>query len=165
MAGVASQQVARRISFAAALAASLFAVSPSVRAVEALDGRVQFHGYTEMQVRALDEKFSEELDLAQWYNVLNLELEFDVAPDGIGPIDLLSAYVRVEGRYDAIYSNGFYMFPSVNTFGDEAENLPKRLRDAKDRETGGVIRATNESPGAMLGASRAASPLQPATPS
>ena len=105
--------------------ASLDARGRRARAIEALDGRVQFHGFTELQLRALDEKFAEELDLAQWYNVLNLELEFDIAPDGIGPIDLLSAYIRVEARYDAIYSNGFYMFPSVNTYGDDAENLPE----------------------------------------
>src|SRR5262245_42155957 len=142
MAGVAIS-VARRTALAVALAASLFAVSRGARAVEALDGRVQFHGFTEMQLRALNEKFREELDLAQWYNVLNLELEFDVAPDGIGPIDVLSAYIRAEARYDAIYSNGFGMFPIVRTYGDDARDRPKRLRDAKDRETGGVIRTTD----------------------
>jgi hypothetical protein len=67
----------------------------------------------------------------------------DIAPDGIGPIDLLSAYIRAEARYDAIYNEGFYLFPSVNTYGDDSENLPKRLRDGKDRETGGVIKATD----------------------
>ncbi|HEX5065091.1 MAG TPA: DUF1302 family protein [Myxococcota bacterium] len=115
----------------------------SAGAIEALDGRVQFHGFTELQLRALDEKFSQELDLAQWYNVLNLELELDIAPDGIGPIDLMSAYIRAEARYDAIYNEGFYIFPSINTYGDNSEDLPKRLRDGKDREMGGVIRATD----------------------
>jgi hypothetical protein len=144
MAAVArGTKIARLLSLAAVSAASCLLFASGARSVEALDGRVQFHGFTELQLRALNEKFDEELDLAQWYNVLNLELEFDIAPDGIGPIDLMSAYVRAEARYDAIYSNGFYMFPSIDTYGDESENLPKRLRDGEDKEMGGVIRASD----------------------
>jgi hypothetical protein len=111
-------------------------------AVEAFDGRLQMHGFVEMQVRALNERFSQELDLAQWYNVVNLEFEADLAPDGIGPFDLLQAYVRIEGRYDAIYSQGFGMFPSVNTYGNFSSRLPERLRDARDVEYGGTQPAT-----------------------
>ena len=111
--------------------------------VEFAEGRVQIHGFAEMQLRALNEKFREELDLAQWYNVLNIEVELDIAPDGIGPFDLVSAYIRGEGRYDAIYSNGFLLFPSLNTYGDKARRLPKRLRDAKDKEYGGTNRAVD----------------------
>jgi len=132
---------AARAAALAALAATVLA-APGARAVEALDGRVQLHGFYEMQIRALDEKFQEELDLAQWYNVLNLEFEFDVLPDGWGPISLMSAYVRVEGRYDAIYSEGFGFFPSINTFGDDAERLPERLRDAKDLDVAGTVLGT-----------------------
>jgi len=143
MAGVGtSLALVRRVSLAALVVAGLV-LAPRAHAIEALDGRVQLHGYTEVQVRALDEKFSQELDLAQWYNVLNVELEFDVAPEGFGPIDVLSAYIRVEGRYDAIYSHGFGMFPSINTYGNFAEDLPKRLRDSKSVEMGGVIPATD----------------------
>ena len=87
-------------------------------ALEAFDGRIQAHGFAEMQIRALDEKFEQQLDLAQWYNVLNVELEFDILPDGWGPIDLLSAYVRVEGRYDCVYKRGCGMFSSANAYGD-----------------------------------------------
>ena len=114
-----------------------------VAAVEFADGRIQIHGFGEMQVRALNEKFSQELDLAQWYNVINLELEFDFLPDGWGPFDLVSGYLRAEGRYDALYSDGFGMFNSINTYGDDASRLPKRLRDAKDVEYGGTIPATD----------------------
>ena len=60
------------------------------------------------------------------------ELEADILPDGWGPFDLLQAYVRVEARYDAIYSHGFGMFPSVSTFGNSSKRLPLRLRDALD---------------------------------
>jgi Protein of unknown function (DUF1302) len=126
------------------LATALGVALPAARAgaVEAFDGRIQLHGFAEEQVRTLNDGFNQEFDLAQWYNVLNLEFEFDIAPDGFGPIDLLSAYVRVEGRYDAIYSQGFGLFPSVNTYGDFSTKgaLPNRLRDAVNPDVGGVLR-------------------------
>jgi hypothetical protein len=134
-------RVRNAIVFGILLASCAWA--PAAFGVEFAEGRVQIHGFAEMQLRALDEKFREELDLAQWYNVLNIEVELDIAPDGIGPFDLVSAYIRGEGRYDAIYSNGFLLFPSLDTYGDKARRLPKRLRDAKDKEYGGTIRAAD----------------------
>ena len=108
-------------------------------AVELLEGRVEVHGYAETQLRAQSEKFEQELDLAQWYNVLNLEFEVDVLPDGYGPIDVMSAYVRVEGRYDALYSEGFRLFHSIDTYGNGARRLPERLRDARNPDFAGVV--------------------------
>ncbi len=112
--------------------------APGARAVDALDGRVELHGHVETQMRGISEKFSQELDLAQWYNILELEIDAHVLPDGWGPINVMSAHVRAEGRYDAIYSEGFRMFPSINTYGNHARRLPKRLRDAKDPDLAGV---------------------------
>jgi hypothetical protein len=111
----------------------------AARAWEAFEGRVQVHGFVEEQVRVLDGSFNEEADLAQWYNVLTLENEFDIAPNGFGPIDLLQAYVRIEARYDCVWTHGCGMFDSVNTYGNDAKRLPQRLRDAKDQDYGGVI--------------------------
>jgi hypothetical protein len=129
-----------------ALAAlSLLAGRPDLaRAVEAFDGRVQLHGFGEMQVRGLNRSFQEEFDLAQWYNVLSLELEVDILPDGWGPINLLSAYVGAEARYDAIYNEGFWMFPNVSTYGNESRALPLRLRDARDEDWAGVIETNDQ---------------------
>ncbi|MFQ5418096.1 MAG: hypothetical protein ACE5FL_13785, partial [Myxococcota bacterium] len=120
-----------------------FGASRTAHALEALDGRVQAHGFVESQVRVISEKYginNQEFDLAMWYNILNVELEFDILPDGWGPIDLLQAFVRVEGRYDCIYSHGCGMFNSVNTFGNDAQRLPKRLRNAEDPDFAGVIK-------------------------
>ncbi|MFP8879091.1 MAG: hypothetical protein VCE43_06335, partial [Myxococcota bacterium] len=129
-------------SLAASIAA-IFGVGlllPSAAAaLEAFDGRIQVHGFAEMQIRALDEKFEQQLDLAQWYNVLNVELEFDILPDGWGPIDLLSAYVRLEGRFDCVYSRGCGMFSSANSYGDRARRLPDRLSDGVVKDYGGVV--------------------------
>ena len=130
--------------FATPLAAAVVAFSMALPAAsfEFLDGRVQIHGFAEMQVRAISSKYNEELDLTQWYNVLNVEAEFDILPDGWGPIDLLSAYARVEARYDCIWTQGCGMFNSVNTFGDGMQRLPTRLKNAEDEDYGGVIRAS-----------------------
>jgi hypothetical protein len=113
-------------------------VAAPLPAVELLDGRLRVHGYAETQLRAINEKFSEELDLAQWYNIVNLEFEGDVAPAGVGPFDAVRLFVRVEGRYDAIYSRGFGLFDSIDTYGNFANRLPRRLRDARDFDQGGT---------------------------
>ena len=118
----------------------------AARALEAFDGRVQLHGFVEEQLRVLDGSFNEEADLAQWYNVLNLELELDAAPNGFGPIDLLQSYIRLEGRYDCVYSRGCGTMRSVNTYGDRSERLPQRLRDARDQDYAGVIETDKEVP-------------------
>jgi hypothetical protein len=138
---MASAQAGRRVGSVLATLGLVLAVAPSARAIEAFDGRIQAHGFFEAQVRALDSDFSQEIDLSQWYNVFNLEIETDVLPDGWGPFDLLQTYVRVEARYDAIYNNGMWLFPSVETFGDSSKRLPKRLRDALDQDYGGAINA------------------------
>jgi hypothetical protein len=133
----------RRIrGLAAGIAAALgflLLEASDASALEAFDGRIQAHGYYEMQLRAIDEHFDEQLDLSQWYNVLNLELEFDVLPNGWGPIDLLQAYVRAEARYDCVWTRGCGMFRSVNTYGDQAKRLPDRLTDGHSEDYTGVL--------------------------
>jgi len=79
-----------------AAAIALGVGSSRSEALEFFDGRIQAHGFAEMQIRVLDEQFDDNLDLSQWYNVLNLEVEADILPDGWGPIDLLRAYVPTE---------------------------------------------------------------------
>jgi hypothetical protein len=138
--GLRPAQVSKAVVAAALL---IVGFAPVAGAIEFGEGRVQIHGFGEVQMRALDEKFEQELDLAQWYNVLNVEIELDIAPDGFGPFDLVSGYIRAEGRYDAVYSNGFTLFPSVNTFGNDAERLPDRLSDATDKAYAGVLPATD----------------------
>ena len=127
---------------------SLIAV-PRAEALEAFDGRIQAHGFFEMQFRAIDRNFKEELDLAQWYNVVNLEVEVDLLPDGWGPFNMLQSYVRVEGRYDCVWNRGCGMFRSVNTYGDRAKRLPVRLSDGMTHDYAGAVRvgrATEDNP-------------------
>jgi len=109
------------------LAAGLvLCVAAPAGAFEYFDGRLQVHGFFEEQVRALSNNFSmaDDLDLAQWYHVLNAEIEYDFAPDGWGPFDVLSGYVRLEARYDCVWTRACGMFDSANAFGNRARHLP-----------------------------------------
>ena len=126
MGGFAALQMRRLLASAAVsiIALALGLASTRSEALEYFDGRIQAHGFGEMQVRVLDQSFDDNLDLTQWYNVLNLEVEVDVLPNGWGPIDLLQTYVRVEGRYDCVWQRGCGMFRSVNTYGDRGAFLP-----------------------------------------
>ncbi len=131
--------VLRRLLRAAGAAVALLTLPSVASAIEVLDGLIEAHGATEIQVRALDSEFSEELDLAQWYNVFSLEVDLNFAPDGFGPVDLLSGFVKVEVRYDCVYTRGCGTLRSADTYGNRAKRLPERLRDATDPDFSGVI--------------------------
>ena len=94
---------------------------------------VELHGSYELQLRGIarDFDFSDGLDLTQWYDILNLELEFDFAPDGWGPFDVLQAFARVEVRYDCVWTRGCGIFSSADAFGNRAKRLPGRLNDGR----------------------------------
>jgi len=112
-------------------------------AIEFFDGRLAVHGFYGMQVRSMANNFDYQdgWDLSQWYHILNLEIEADIAPDGIGPIDLISAFGRVEVRYDCVWTRGCGIFSSADTYGDRSRRLPKRLLDG--RRTGYSMQAFN----------------------
>jgi hypothetical protein len=128
-----------------ALAALAAAWASEARALEAFDGRIQAHGFGEIQTRAIADGYAQDLDLVQWYNVLSTELEFDILPDGWGPFDLLQAYIRAEGRYDCVWTRGCGTMSSADTYGNKARKIPRRLADARDEDYGGTIDANNES--------------------
>jgi hypothetical protein len=101
-------------------------------AFEFFDGRLQAHGFYEMQLRTISEDFDvDEFDLTQWYNIFDLELELDIAPDGAGPFDLVSAFVRAEVRYDCVWTRGCGMIHGRRVYGDDAREVPKRLSGAR----------------------------------
>src|SRR4030095_1318891 len=108
------------------------AASPAA-AVDAFDGRVQVHGFYEAQIRSIvrDFDFSDDWDLTQWWNVLDLEIEWAVVPEGFGPIDTINVFGRVEVRYDCVWTRGCSIFHSANTYGPHIGRLPGRLSDAR----------------------------------
>ncbi|MCX5740676.1 MAG: hypothetical protein NTZ61_19680, partial [Proteobacteria bacterium] len=100
--------------------------APRADAFDFQDGRLQIHGYVESTVRGLSQDFSwaDNMDLAQWYNILGVETEYDFAPDGWGPFDVLSGFARFEVRYDCVWTRACGIFPSANAFGDRVAHLP-----------------------------------------
>jgi hypothetical protein len=119
----------------AALAALLFGLAGvPASGLEVGDGRVEVHGYYEAQIRSLvrDFDFSDDWDLSQWWNILSIEVEANVAPDGFGPFDVISVFGRVEVRYDCVWTGACTMFDSANTYAfSRFGKLPKRLVDAR----------------------------------
>ena len=101
--GVRSGLVARSLAALLALAALGVALAKPAAGFDFFDGRLQVHGYGEEQIRALAKNYSwsDNFDLSQWYTVLGVEADINFAPDGIGPFDLVSGFVRLEARYDS----------------------------------------------------------------
>jgi hypothetical protein len=113
---------------------SALAAAPRARALEGLDGRLQIHGFGENVLRVVSNDFDDDWDVWQWQWILNVEAELDIAPDGWGPFSAVSAFARVEARYDCIWSRGCSMFPSMDAFGDRVHKLPKYKTNAHESE-------------------------------
>ncbi len=124
--------------------APLLLAGSRAQAFEAFNGRLQANGFFESQFRALNADFSEQWDVSQWWMIFNLELELDLVQDTVGPIDLMSAYVRAEVRYDCIYSRGCGMFRSMDLYGDRSKSLPRRLLNSNRVRQSGRIRVAND---------------------
>jgi len=122
------------------LGAALLAAGPA-GAFEFFDGRLNVNGFYEAQLRGIARNMSanDDWDLTQWYNILNVEIELDIAPDGVGPFDMVSAFARVEARYDCIWTKACEMFPSVNTYGNNARHFPYRYADGRSSGLTGAV--------------------------
>ncbi len=104
-----------------------------LEAMEFFEGNLEIHGAYETQIRTIARDFepADCLDLTQWYHILNIEAEADFAPDGIGPFDVFQGFMRVEVRYDCVWTRACGIFSSADAFGDRAKKLPKRLDDGR----------------------------------
>jgi hypothetical protein len=106
--------------------------------------RFSIHGYGETTLRMLDSNFrTENANLSQWMNVLNLEVEGDLAPDGVGPFDALSVFGRVLVRYDCIY-NGCGVIPTFRYYGDRADRAPRNYTTGVTNPYNGTLRVPGE---------------------
>jgi hypothetical protein len=126
----------RRLALSRLLAAAAFLLRPAIAPAfeyELDDGHdIQVHGFYEMQLRALSDGFrSDRWFLSQWSNVLDLEIELDLAPDGFGPFDLASAFVRAEVRMECVYRSVCGLDPSLRLYGDDARRQVPNLTDGE----------------------------------
>jgi hypothetical protein len=87
-------------------------------------GRFDIGGYAELQLRGLSDDFDvNDWYLSQWAWVLNLEPEWNVLPDGWGPFDSVSAFARIQVRYECVWS-GCGLANSWRHFGNRARHAP-----------------------------------------
>src|SRR4029453_16611479 len=100
------------------------------RAIEFWDERVQVHGFYETRMSFGMENFNQAngLDMYGWLQVLSIETEAEIAPDGWGPFDMIAAFARVEVKYDCVWTHACGMFPSVDAFNKNPGNLPPRAQ-------------------------------------
>jgi hypothetical protein len=83
-------------------------------------------GYAELQLRALSDNFDvNDWYLSQWAFILNVEPEWNIAPEGWGPFDSISAFARIQVRYDCVWT-GCGLSNSWKRFGNRARFAPAR---------------------------------------
>jgi hypothetical protein len=116
------------------------AITRPASAFEAWDGRLQVHGFGETIARTISSNYTDDWDLTQWQFLLNVEIELDIAPDGWGPFTAISAYSRLEVRYDCVWRRACSLFENANVYGDRAVRGPNWLTDGED--IGTVYRGT-----------------------
>ncbi len=124
------------------LLAAWLAFAPTASALEALDGKVQVHGYAESVMRGISAEFTDDYDLSQWQWIVNIEFEFEIAPDGFGPFTSITAFTRVEGRYDCVWNNGCALF-NEPPYGDATQKMPLYLTDGLSNPFSGTTRVFN----------------------
>jgi hypothetical protein len=116
----------RLIAFAFLLASPAARAEDPPRLVSPDQGRFRINGSIEHQLRGLADDFDpSESYLSQSALVLNLEPELDLVTEGWGPFDLVSAYSRIEARYDCVF-NGCGTIGTTRMFGDHAKRSPAR---------------------------------------
>jgi hypothetical protein len=121
------------------LAATVLSSPRSAGAFEFFDGRLQIHGFGEAIIRTLNNNFEYDYDLSQMQFVLNLEAELDISPEGFGPFSAMSAYARVEVRYDCVWRKACYLAPnSVDHLGDRIRGLPNWRTDGRESQFTGT---------------------------
>ncbi len=117
----------------AAVALAVFGLglaAQPVLAIEFWDERVQVHGFFETRMSFGYEDFNSQnkIDMYGWLQVLNVEIESEIAPDGWGPFDMIAAFSRIEVKYDCVWNHACGTLPSVDAFGNQPKNLPHRVQ-------------------------------------
>jgi hypothetical protein len=118
----------------------VLAAAPGVAAAaDYFDGRLSIHGFAELQLRSLSQSYrTDRFYVSQWANVLDLEVEGNIAPNGFGPFSLIQSYTRVEARYDCVWT-GCAVAPTWRYFGDRADQAPRNLDDGRTNPYSGVL--------------------------
>ena len=122
-----------RWSWLALVWVGLAVAAGPARAIEFFDERVQIHGFFETRMSFGYEDFNSKnkIDMYGWIQVLSIEIESEIAPDGWGPFDMVAAFSRIEVKYDCVWSHACGTLQSVDAFGNDAKNLPHRVQTGR----------------------------------
>ncbi len=119
------------ISLTLSMAAAILVSSPG-RAIEFGNGFVELHGAYQMEFRGIADSFElTNFNPHQWAHTLSLEAEFDLLPDGWGPISLLQGFIRVEGRYDCVWQSMCHIATGQRLWGNEANRAPSQFTNGR----------------------------------
>jgi hypothetical protein len=118
----------RRLLLLATLAA--FCLPEALRAQEEPElvspgqSRFEIGGYAELQLRGLSDDFdTDDWYMSQWAWVLNLEPEWMIAEEGWGPFNTISAFARIQVRYECVWT-GCGLARTWAHFGNRANYAP-----------------------------------------
>ena len=123
---------------------SLLAPAPAP-ALEAFEGRIQLHGAISEDLRVLSNGYrvrDHNWFMSKMATKLSLEFEFELFPDGIGPLDIVEAFARVDVQYDCIYNHACHMAPQWKPEASYA--FFSRFLEKKDLRTGATIAPARE---------------------
>jgi hypothetical protein len=143
------------------------ALAAPASAFDFLDQRIEIHGYVEAQVRTISTDLNSHLDLTQWYSILNVEMDLNIAPDGWGPFDSIGGFVRGEVRYDCVWTRACGLSSGTNAFGNRSRVAPERLSQGKISGLTGAVQTEPPfylQPGGKIATSRAYDPVPAPVP-
>jgi hypothetical protein len=123
-------------------------VAGPARAIEFWDERIQIHGFYETRMSFGYEDFNSgnKIDMYGWLQVLSIEAEAEIAPDGWGPFDMVAAFARVDVKYDCVWSHACGTLQSVDAFGNNPGNLPDRVQTGHRTGLAGSQRTFDDRP-------------------
>ena len=103
--------------------------------------RLQIHGFYEFRLRTWGEDLpANGMTLSQFRQVLNVETELDILPEGAGPFDFMMGYARLLTSYECIYRRGCGTFKNIDSYGGEhreASRVPRNFKRQRTR-TGSI---------------------------
>jgi hypothetical protein len=101
---------------------------------------VQVHGAMELKLATLSDGFREDsFFLSEFTPRLEMEFEFDLAPDGFLFFDQVSGFARVEARLHCVFKDACGLWRSYDRYGDDADHAAPNFTDGTTTGYSGTL--------------------------